>query len=91
MTFKNKDMPWIRNLKEKTIAKVHNKLGLRTFFLGLVVGFSLSLGFVSIVLQYEERKRRKREVNLPDSATRLIELQNDEVVDGVVGLIGERS
>lgn len=84
-------MPWIRHFKEKTISKVHNRLGLRTFFLGLVVGFSLSLGFVSIALHYEERKRRKHEVNLPDSATRFIELRNDDVVDGVVGLIGERN
>lgn len=83
-------MPWIKNLKEKAVSKVHNRLGLRTFFLGIVVGFSLSLGLASIVLNYEERKRRKREVNLPDSATRLIELRNDDVVDGVVGLIGER-
>lgn len=82
-------MPWVRNLKERAVSKVHNRLGLRTFFLGLVVGFSLSLGLVSIALHYEERKRRRREVNLPDSTTRFIELRNDDVVDGVVGLIGE--
>ena len=82
-------MPWLRKFKEKAISRVHSRIGVKPFLLGLFLGFSLSLGAVGVLLHYEERKRRRRAVTLPDSTTRLIEVKDDEIVDGVAGLIGD--
>ena len=55
-------------------------------FYGVLAGLALSLTTASTV-QYYNRKKRK---NLPPSfESRPIELRSDEVVNGVIGLIGE--
>ncbi|KAF7305910.1 PALP-domain-containing protein [Mycena chlorophos] len=59
--------------------------------LGIILGFSLSLSG-GAVLEYFQRRRRERiasaQARLRPSDSRPIELRSDDVLNGVVGLIG---
>lgn len=59
----------------------------RNLFIGLFLGFSLSFSSVAVKQLYNLIKREKPP---PQFNPRPIELRSDEIVRGVVGLIGER-
>jgi cysteine synthase len=58
----------------------------RQLLYGLLLGFSLSVTATSLTLWYQNRKREQDALHFDP---RPIELRSDEIVDGVVGLIGE--
>lgn len=58
----------------------------RQLYVGLGIGFALSLSSTSLALYFADRRRRKAASKVPP---RPIEMRQDEVVDGVIGLIGE--
>ena len=58
----------------------------RQLYVGLALGFTLSLSSTSLALWFADRRRRKATSKIPP---RPIELRQDEVVDGVIGLIGQ--
>ena len=53
---------------------------------GVVLGVTFSLSSTSLALLVQGWRRRRAIVRVPP---RPIELRSDEVVDGVIGLIGE--
>ena len=57
----------------------------RHAFIGLLIGFSLSLSSTSLVQYYQKRKKERQ---IAHFAPRPIELRSDEIVKGVSGLIG---
>lgn len=57
----------------------------RDLVIGLVVGITVSLSSTSLALLVQEWRRKKAISRIPP---RPIELRSDEVVDGVIGLIG---
>jgi cysteine synthase A len=57
----------------------------RDLFLGLLLGFTFSLSSASLALYWQQRRRRKA---VTRTVPRPIQLRSDEVVHGVVGLIG---
>ncbi|KAF7321986.1 PALP-domain-containing protein [Mycena kentingensis (nom. inval.)] len=59
----------------------------RPLLLGILIGVSLSLSS-SAVYEYVQRRRRSRQQQLSEADSRPIELRSDDVLDGVVGLIG---
>jgi hypothetical protein len=62
----------------------------RPLALGIVLGISLSVSS-SAVVQYFERRRRRialSQSQIPELENRPIELRSDDVLDGIVGLIG---
>lgn len=64
---------------------------LRHLIYGIVLGFSLTLTVASVrsrLTEAEKRKRQKRSGTELEFDERPIELRSDEVVNGVVGLIG---
>lgn len=63
---------------------LHNT-GYRNFVLGILVGFSVSLTSTVLLNSYNDRRRNK---TVQDYPARPIEIRSDEIVDGVVGLIG---
>jgi cysteine synthase A len=72
---------------------LHNRLHLPTRFtrdliIGLIVGITLSLSSTSLALLAQGYRRRRAIARIPP---RPIELRSDEVVDGVIGLIGRSS
>ena len=58
----------------------------RQLYVGLAFGFTLSLSSTSLALWFADRRRRKATSKIPP---RPIELRQDEVVNGVIGLIGQ--
>lgn len=72
-------------LSERLLSYLPARSASRQLFYGVLLGLALSLTTTSVV-QYYGRKKRK---SLPPSfESRPIELRSDEVVDGVIGLIG---
>ena len=67
-------------------ARLPNKFT-RDLIWGLVVGFTFSLSSTSLALLVQSWRRRKAISHVPP---RPIELRSDEVVEGVIGLIGRR-
>jgi len=57
----------------------------RDLIIGLIVGITVSLSSTSLALLAQGYRRRRAIARVPP---RPIELRSDEVVDGVVGLIG---
>src|SRR4051794_38285340 len=57
----------------------------RDLVLGLFLGFTFSLSSASLALYWQQRRRRKA---VARTVPRPIQLRSDEVVHGVVGLIG---
>jgi hypothetical protein len=57
----------------------------RDLVLGIALGFGFSLSSASLALYWQQTRRRKA---LTRTSPRPIELRSDEVVQGVVGLIG---
>jgi hypothetical protein len=60
---------------------------LRHVLLGVALGISLSLTSTSLALYFQAQKRDRINAKL-DQESLPIELRNDEVLDGVIGLIG---
>jgi cysteine synthase A len=62
----------------------------RPLVLGIVLGISVSVSS-SAVIQYFQRRRRRialSQSQIPALESRPIELRSDDVLDGIVGLIG---
>ncbi len=57
----------------------------RDLVIGLLLGITLSLSSTSLALLTQGWRRRKAILKIPP---RPIELRSDEIVDGVIGLIG---
>jgi cysteine synthase A len=57
----------------------------RDLVIGLVVGVTLSLSSTSLALLFQNYRRKRAISRIPP---RPIELRSDEIVDGVIGLIG---
>lgn len=57
----------------------------RRVYVGIVLGFALSLSSTSLALYLQQRRRAKAARKV---SPRPIELRTDEIVQGVVGLIG---
>ncbi|KAF8895734.1 tryptophan synthase beta subunit-like PLP-dependent enzyme, partial [Gymnopilus junonius] len=57
----------------------------RHVLIGILLGFSLSATITSLAAYFQQRKRERQVANF---APRPIELRSDEIVKGVVGLIG---
>ncbi|OSD07034.1 PALP-domain-containing protein [Trametes coccinea BRFM310] len=57
----------------------------RYLFYGVLIGLAVSLTTTSVIDYFRQRKRKRAELTFEP---RPIELRSDEVVDGVVGLIG---
>ncbi|KAH7339891.1 tryptophan synthase beta subunit-like PLP-dependent enzyme [Rhizoctonia solani] len=62
----------------------------RDITIGVALGIALSISFTSISTYIDRRKRieREKEDGARDYIPRPIELRSDEIVDGIVGLIG---
>ena len=60
----------------------------RQLYVGLGIGFALSLSSTSLALFFADRRRRKAGRKVPP---RPVELRADDTVVGVIGLIGELS
>lgn len=60
-------------------------LAVRHVLLGVFIGVSLSLSSTSFILWHQARRRER---NAPHFSPRPIELRVDDVLNGVVGLIG---
>ena len=58
----------------------------RDLIIGLLLGITVSLSSTSLALLAQEWRRRRAMARLPP---RPIELRSDEIVSGVLGLIGE--
>ncbi|KAF7357866.1 PALP-domain-containing protein [Mycena venus] len=64
----------------------------RPLILGIVLGATLSVSS-SAVVQYFQRRRRRialSQSQIPELESRPIELRSDDVLDGIVGVIGAR-
>jgi cysteine synthase A len=57
----------------------------RDLVIGLVIGITLSLSSTSLALLVQGYRRRRAISRIPP---RPIELRSDEIVEGVIGLIG---
>ncbi|KAI0081987.1 PALP-domain-containing protein [Panus rudis PR-1116 ss-1] len=76
----------IRDYIASKLPRFHpNRIAVKYVLYGLLLGFSLSLASTSLALHLQERKRKRIEQNFEP---RPIELRSDEVVNGVIGLIG---
>ena len=58
----------------------------RDLTIGLLVGFAFSLSSTSLAIFFQDWRRKRAIQRIPP---RPIELRSDEVVPGVIGLIGE--
>ena len=76
-------------LSAMLLSHISDKSAARQLSYGVLVGVALSLA-TSSLLQYYNRKKRENTL-LSSFDSRPIELRSDEVVDGVVGLIGVSS
>lgn len=65
--------------------QIPSRSALKHIFYGIFIGFYLSVTSRAL-FQYYERKRRRRE--LAEDSFRPIELRKDDILNGVVGLIG---
>jgi len=57
----------------------------RHVLIGVLIGVSFSLTSTSFAVYHQQRKRERQ---IADFSARPIELRSDEIVKGVVGLIG---
>ncbi|KAF7315848.1 PALP-domain-containing protein [Mycena indigotica] len=65
----------------------------RPLLLGILIGFSISVSSTAVFDYFQRRRRRiasTQEELAPASDNRPIELRKDDVLDGVVGLIGAK-
>lgn len=67
--------------------QIPSRSALKHIFYGVFIGFYLSVTSRAL-LQYYERKKRRREQLVAEDDFRPIELRKDDILDGVVGLIG---
>ncbi|KAJ7579119.1 PALP-domain-containing protein [Mycena floridula] len=79
-------MSWSSNILQK-LPRLPSltRTAFRHIFIGLALGFSLSITTTSLTLWYQ---RRKRERIIANFEARPIELRSDEILSGVAGLIG---
>lgn len=75
-------MDWLANV---IWSKAPSRSSFRNFFYGIVLGFSLTYTASSLVQTYRKQKKQDR-ISL--FSPRPIELRTDDVVSGVIGLIG---
>ena len=61
----------------------------RQLFYGSLAGLALSTATTSLLQYYDDQYRRKAASSSLHHGLRPIELRSDEIVDGVIGLIGE--
>jgi cysteine synthase A len=81
-------MAWLSTFATSlsSILQYPSRTTARHIFIGVLVGFSFSLTSTSLALYYQNKKKKEREI--PEFTARPIEIRSDEIVKGVVGLIG---
>jgi len=80
-------MTWTSTLVESLLPWLQwpSRTTTRHILVGVLIGFSFSLTSTSFAVYYQQRKRERQIANF---SARPIELRSDEIVNGVVGLIG---
>jgi cysteine synthase len=72
---------WLQFLKSPTARTTRHVLW------GVLLGVSLSIASTSLALEYQRRKKKREEEGFE---WRPIQLRSDEILGGVIGLIGMR-